>query len=294
MSIQPKPSVLLFLVVASGMFSALAHADLTVASLSTITTDLARTIGGNHVRVVGLIKPGVDPHEFEATPDDVKNVANADLVLFTGKGIEGYLSKLEEAAGGSAKFINVGKSIPSITMTEGASQVVDPHWWHSAENMKVASRVVAAAFENSDPAHAQDYEKNCSATVASLTELERWIRIRVAAIPHDQRKLVTSHDALQYFARDYGFTIYPVKGIATAEESSSQHVKEIIDVIRNQGVKAVFFESIENPRALEQISHETGAKIGGTLYSDGLGEREASTYNAMMRHNVSTIIDGLK
>ena len=294
MSIQPKSIFFLFLLAAGGMFSAPAYAELTVASLSTITTDLARTIGGNHVRVVGLIKPGVDPHEFEPTPDDVKNVANADLVLFTGKGIEGYLSKLEEAAGGSARFINIGKSIPSLTMREGAGEVEDPHWWHSTENMKVATRVVAAACEKADPAHASDYEKNSSATVASLTELERWIRVRMASIPHKQRKLVTSHDALQYFARDYGFTIYPVKGIATAEEPSSQHVKEIIGVIRNQGVKAVFFESIENPRAVEQISHETGAQIGGTLYSDGLGEKEASTYEAMMRHNVSTIIDGLK
>ena len=294
MSMQPNPIVRLFLIVASGMFSALAHADLTVASLSTITTDLARTIGGDHVRVAGLIKPGVDPHEFEPTPDDVTKVANADLVLFTGKGIEGYLSKLEEAAGGSAKFINIGKSISSLTMTEGSRQVEDPHWWHSAENMKIATRVVVAAFEKADPANAADYEKNAAEKVASLDELERWIRVRVAAIPHDRRKLVTSHDALQYFARDYGFTIYPVKGIATDEEPSSQHVKEIIGVIRNQGVKAVFFESIENPRAVQQISHETGSRIGGSLYSDGLGDKEACTYDAMMRHNVSTIVDGLK
>jgi zinc/manganese transport system substrate-binding protein len=116
----------------------------------------------------------------------------------------------------------------------------------------------------------------------------------VAGLSHDQRKLVTSHDALQYFAHDYGFTIFPVKGISTNEEPSSQHVKEIIEVIRNQQVKAVFFESIENPQAVKQISRESGAKTGYTLYSDGLGENEASTYESMMRHNVSAIVDGLK
>ncbi len=270
------------------------HADLRVASLSTITTDLARQIGGNHVTVDGIIKPGIDPHEFEPTPGDVKKVADANLVLLTGKGMEGYLSKLEEAAGGAVKFVNVGKTIPSLTMTEDGKQVEDPHWWHSAENMKIAARVVAEAFENADPKNAPSYERNASTYLSSLDDLERWIRLQVASLPHDKRKLITSHDALQYFARDYGFTIYPVKGVTTAEDPSSQHVKEIIRIIKDQGVKAVFFESIENPRAVQQISDETGAKTGGTLYSDGLGDAEGNTYDSMMRHNVSVIVQGLK
>lgn len=287
----------LMLLAANLLILSSAHADLSVASLSTITTDLALNIGGSHVRVEGIIKPGVDPHEFEPTPGDVKKVANANIVLFTGKGIEGYLSKLEEAAGGGtvgAKFVNVGSVIPSLTMTENGEKIVDPHWWHSVENMKLAIKAVATAFEKADPTNAADYEKNAARYLASLDELERWIRVTVAQLPHSSRKLVTSHDALQYFARDYGFTIYPIKGVATTEEPSSSHVREIIDVIKNEGVKAVFFESIENPRAVEQISSETGARIGGTLYSDGLGDKEANTYDSMMRHNVSTLVDGLK
>ena len=179
-------------------------------------------------------------------------------------------------------------------MKEGARQVEDPHWWQSVENMKIAARVVAAAFEKADPSHAAEYGRNADAMLTSLDELQRWIRVRVAEIPHAKRKLVTSHDALQYFAHDYGFTIYPVKGIATDEEPSSQHVKEIIGIIRDQGVKAIFLESIENPRAVQQISSETGSRIGGTLYSDGLGDKEATTYDTMMRRNASTIVDGLK
>jgi zinc/manganese transport system substrate-binding protein len=286
-----KTSLTLLLAIS---FLGSARADLSVASLSTVTTDLAKNIGGTHVRVAGIIKAGIDPHEFEPTPDDVKKVADADVVLFTGKGMEGYLSKLEEAAGGSAKFVNVGKVIPSLTMTEGGEKIEDPHWWHSVENMKQATQVVAEAFEKADPKNVADYNKNAAAYLVSLTELERWIRVQVALLPHTQRKLVTSHDALQYFAHDYGFTIYPVKGVATTEEPSSAHVKGIIEVIKAQGVKAVFFESIENPRAVQQIASETGARIGGTLYSDGLGETEASTYDSMMRHNVSTLVEGLK
>ena len=270
------------------------HAELAIASLSTITTDLAKNIGGSHVKVVPIIKAGIDPHEFEPTPLDVRKVADANLVLFTGKGIEGYLTKLEEATGGSSKFLDVGTSIPSLIMKEEGKVVEDPHWWHSVENMKRATRVIATAFSKADPANSGSYQKNAENYLASLDELQRWIRVQVAGLSHDQRKLVTSHDALQYFAHDYGFTILPVKGISTNEEPSSQHVKEIIEVIRNQKVKAVFFESIENPQAVEQISKESGAKTGYTLYSDGLGEREASTYESMMKHNVSTIVDGLK
>jgi zinc/manganese transport system substrate-binding protein len=270
------------------------HAELCVASLSTITTDLAHQIGGSHVTVEGIIKPGIDPHEFEPTPGDVRKVADANLVLLTGKGMEGYLSKLEEAAGGSGKFVNVGKTIPSLTMTEDGRTVDDPHWWHSVENMKLATRIVADAFEKADPSHAASYEKNAAAYLISLDELERWIRLQIAELPHDQRKLVTSHDALQYLAHDYGFIIYPVKGVTTTEDPSSQHVKGIIKVIKEQGVKSVFFESIENPRAIQQIADETGVKPGGMLYSDGLGETEGTTYDSMMRHNVSAIVAGLK
>jgi zinc/manganese transport system substrate-binding protein len=287
---RPLPLLLaaLFLGSSSG------RADLIVASLSTITTDLAKNIGGTHVKIEAIIKPGIDPHEFEPTPSDVKKVAKADLVLFTGKGMEGFLTKLEEAAGVTGKFVNVGEAVPSLTMTEEGRKVEDPHWWHSVENMKRATRLVTDRFEQADPANRGYYQGREKEYLASLNELQRWSRVKIAELPSSRRKLVTSHDALQYFARDYGFTVLPVKGISTGEEASSQHVKEIIGVIRSQGVKAVFFESIENSRAVNQIAAETGARTGGVLYSDGLGDTEASTYDSMMRHNVSTIVDGLK
>jgi zinc/manganese transport system substrate-binding protein len=289
---MPIPFLAVLVLLLAGL--PLLRADLKVASLSTVTTDLAHQIGGTNVTVEAIIKPGTDPHEFEPTTGDVRSVADADLVLLTGKGLEGYLSKLEEAAGGSAKFVNVGQSIPSLTLEEEGRSVEDPHWWHSVANMKLATRVVAAAFAKADPAHAADYERNASSYLATLEELERWIRVKLAVIARDKRKLVTTHDALGYLAHDYGFTIYPVKGISTADDPSSRHVKEIIAVIQEQGVKAVFLESIGNPRALRQISSETGARTGGTLYSDGLGDTEANTYDSMMHHNISTIVDGLK
>ena len=128
----------------------------------------------------------------------------------------------------------------------------------------------------------------------TLEELKGWVKRKVAELPRDKRKLVTSHDAFQYFARDYGFKIYAIEGVSTQDEPSNKKVGQIIDTIKKQGVKAIFFESIENPKVLKEITRETGAAVGGTLYADGLGEGAEGTYNGMMRHNVTTIVEALK
>jgi len=270
------------------------HAELKVASLSTITTDLARQIGGDRVKITEIIRPGIDPHDFQPTTRDIRNVADADLVLFTGKGMEGFLGKLVDTVEGKTRFIDVSKGIPSLRLEEDGRLVQDPHWWHSVSNMRPAARNVADAFAKADPANSGYYGAHLGNLLDSYDGLERWIRVKVAELPRSQRKLVTSHDALQYFARDYGFVILPVKGVSTGEEPSSKHLKELIGIIRREGVKSVFFESIENSRAVSQIALETGARTGSVLYSDGLGEKETSTYDSMMKHNVSTIVDGLK
>lgn len=270
------------------------HAELKVASLSTITTDLARQIGGNRVKITEIIRPGMDPHDFQPTTHDIRNVADADLVLFTGKGMEGFLGKLADTVEGKTRFIDVSKGIPSLRLEEDGCLVEDPHWWHSISNMERAGRTLEQEFKKADPVNAGFYQEREELFQDSCDDLERWIRVKLSEIPRSKRKLVTSHDALQYFARDYGFVILPVKGVSTGEEPSSKHVKELIGIIRREGVKAVFFESTENSRAVTQIALETGASTGGVLYSDGLGEKEASSYDSMMRHNVSTIVNGLK
>ncbi len=270
------------------------RAELTVASLSTITTDLAQNVGGDKVTVLPIIKPGIDPHEFQPSPSDVKMVAKADLVLITGKGIEGYLTKLEQATGGASKFINTGAAFPSLKMEEDGKTIEDPHWWHSVENVKKAVGVVEAAFAKADPANADYYAKHAAAYVTQLNDLEKWAKQEVALLPRDKRKLVTSHDAFQYFAREYGFKIYAIEGVNTGDEPSSKKISELIETIKNEGVKAVFFESIENPKVVREITKETGAKIGGELYADGLGDKDAKTYPDMVRYNLTTIVNSLK
>ena len=291
-SVPSLPVALLFLLLEGLLCDA--QARLTVASLSSIASDLARNVGGDIVTVLSIVPTGTDPHEFQPNPSDIVRVAKADLVLYTGKGLEGYLTKLEQSTGHPERFLDLGKSIPSLNFKRDGVQVEDPHWWHSVGNMKIATRVVAEAFAKADPENAAVYEKNSAAYLASLDALERWIRVKLAALPHERRKLVTSHDALGYLAHDYGFTVYPIKGVSTGDEPSSKHVRELVHLIREQGVKAVFFESMENPRAMDQISLETGVKSGGILYADALGAEEASTYDSMMRHNMTVIVEGLR
>ena len=145
-----------------------------------------------------------------------------------------------------------------------------------------------------DPVNKATYERNTSTYLAALKDLETWAKVEVAQLPRNKRKLVTSHDAFQYLARDFGFKIYAIEGVSTDDEPSARKITNLIKTIKGEGVKAVFFESIENPKVVDRITKETGAKLGGKLYADGLGDNEAATYPDMMHYNITTIVEGLK
>lgn len=272
-----------------------------VASFSTINTEIAEQVGGDRVRVMGLVKPGVDPHIYEPTPGDLREVGKAQLILASGRHIENYTAKLREAAPNAA-LIEVGDAIPSLKFKPAKDAINggresaggDPHWWQSIGNIKKAALLIRDALIKSSPADRQTFETNAGAYISKLDVLEKWARAKIAELPRDRRKLVTSHDAFQYFARDFGFTIYPVKGISSSDEPSSKNVAGLVQTIREEHVKAVFFENIENPKVLAEITNETGAKVGGELYADGLGEGDAATYDGMFRHNVTVIVEALK
>ncbi|MFZ3375702.1 MAG: metal ABC transporter substrate-binding protein [Chthoniobacterales bacterium] len=277
---------------------------LKVASVSNIDTEIVQQVGGEHVEVAALVKPGVDPHEYEPTPADLGKVSDAQLILTSGKHMENYLNKLQEATGGKADLLKVGDHFSSLKMKpeEGerstsagkSGMIEDPHWWHSVANVNQAAKIIRDELIKLDPTDKADFERNADAYLAKLDDLDKWVKRKVAELPRDQRRLVTSHDAFQYLARDYGFKIEAIEGISTETEASNRHVSELIDDIKKQGVKAIFLENTLNPKVTTEITRETGAKIGGTLYPDGLGAGDASTYEGMMKHNVSTIVDALK
>jgi len=275
---------------------------LQVASFSTVLTEIAQQVGGTHVTVAGLVKPGQDPHEYQPTPADLQQAASAKLILLSGKHLENYLEKVQQATGGKAEALAVGDSLPTLKMKaeeddsskSAGGMIEDPHWWNSVANVERATDIVRDEFIKLDPANKADYEANARAYQEKLKTLAEWAKRTIADLPRDKRKLVTSHDAFQYFARDYGFRIYAIEGVSTETEPSNRHVAELIEQIKKQGVKAIFLESTLNPKVSSEITKETGAKIGGTLYADGLGDGDGATYDGMIRHNVTTIVNALQ
>ena len=259
---------------------------LRVSSFSTILTEIAREVGGEKVEVFAHVKPGVDPHEFEPPPADLKTVAAADLILMSGRHLESYAGKLHAAAGGKAALLEVGDRLP------GAPD--DPHWWHSIGNVERATKIVRDELIRLRPGARADFSANADKYLARLGALKKWVKAKVAELPLDRRKLVTNHDSFGYFAKEFGFDVYPIAGISANDQPGSKKVASIIATIRAQGVKAIFSEENENPKMIEQITRETGAKLGGKLLSDGLGAEPFGTIEAMFRHNVTTIVDALK
>ena len=295
--------------VVCGLFSTLSASaadPLKVASFSTVLTEIAQEVGGNHVSVAGLVKPGQDPHEYEPTPDDLKQVADAKLILLSGKHLEHYLDKVQQATGGKAESLSVGDALPNLKMKADPDEpqkkaeadrnglIDDPHWWNSVVNVEKATTIVRDELIKLDPTNREDYQSNAKSYLAKLGELDKWANRKVAELPRNKRKLVTSHDAFQYLAKDYGFTVYAIEGVSTETEPSDRHIADLIDEIKKQQVKAIFLENTLNPKVTVEITRETGAKIGGTLYADGLGEGDGSTYEGMIKHNITTIVDSLK
>jgi ABC-type Zn uptake system ZnuABC Zn-binding protein ZnuA len=259
-----------------------------------VLTEIAQQVGGEHVVVTGHVRAGVDPHNFEPTPDDLKTIASADLILASSRHMESYVDKLR--ANSAARLLEIGGAgaKTAAAAPQGERPMEDPHWWHSIGKVQQATRIVRDAFVQLRPAAGSDFTRDATQYLVRLDNLARWARQEIAKLPRDRRKLVTSHDAFQYFARDYGFTIYAIEGISSADQPSSQRVAEIIRIIKEQRVKAIFTEEFNNPKVLQEITRESGARLGGKLYADGLGEGEASTFAGMFRHNVTTIVDALK
>jgi ABC-type Zn uptake system ZnuABC Zn-binding protein ZnuA len=259
---------------------------LRVSSFSTILTEIATQVGGANVEVSAHVKPGMDPHEFEPKPADLKIVASAELILASGRGLERYVGKLRAAAGGRAALLEVGNQLPGPPN--------DPHWWHSVANLKRATGIVRDELIRLRPDARAEISANAERYLARLDALEKWVKTKVAELPRDRRKLVTNHDSFGYFAKEFGFSIHPIAGLTQNDQPGAKKVSEIIGVIRAERVKAIFSEDIENPKVIEQITRETGAKLGGKLLSDGLGAKPNDTVEAMFRHNVSTIVEALR
>ncbi len=279
-------------------------AELKVVALHPLMADLARNVGGDRVEVVSLLKPGDGVHEFAPKPAQMSEAARANLVLASGKHLETYLDKLRDSLPAGVEIIEVGRTIPSMKIS-GDDELfvccpahsvggIDPHWWHSVSNMRRAVRVVEKAFTNADPQGKDYYSQKAGEYTRRLEALDGWVRARVAEIPREQRKLVTAHLAFGYFCREYGFKALPIQGLTRERQPTAQYLTESIKTLQREKIRAVFPEHDANPKVISQLVAETGVNLGGKLVADGSASGDLGTYEGMMRHNVQTIVDGLK
>jgi zinc/manganese transport system substrate-binding protein len=273
-----------------------------VAALHPLIGDLARQVGGNRVEVVDMLKPGGDVHHFEPTAKDLTQLKGAALVLASGKHLESYLDNLRDSLGG-VPVVEVGRTIPSIKITAGSELFmccpahtaggIDPHWWHSAENMQRAARIVGDELAKVDPAGKEVYKTNAATTQQKLAALKAWALQQISVIPRGDRKLVTGHAAFSYFCKEFGFKSIPILGLGREDEASAQYVATAVAAIRENKIRAAFPEDQANPKILKEIVRETGLTLGDALMADGTSP-EAHTFEAMLRHNVEAIVKALK
>ncbi|HEY5079994.1 MAG TPA: zinc ABC transporter substrate-binding protein [Opitutaceae bacterium] len=269
-------------------------APIRVVTLSTVLTEISREVGGAEVDVLGLVGPGIDPHTFNPSPADMRSVLDADLVLASGLNLEGYLDRLVASVGPGGRVVAVGDFLPLVLSTPGGGEK-DPHWWHSIPDMVAAVELVRGEFARLRPASSGLFARNAAEYTASLRDLESWAASEAARLPPVRRVLVTSHDAFGYLAHDYGFTVHSISGLSTDSEADAKHLAGLVDLIRGEHIPAIFVESSANARLVENLLDETGARLGGMLYADGLGTpgSGAETYAAMYRHNLGTIVAAL-
>ena len=270
-----------------------------VASFS-ILGELAREVGGDRVELHTLVGPDGDAHVYQPTPADAKTIARADLVIVNGLGFEGWIDRLIKSSGYRGTVLVASTGITTLKLKHdehgrGHDGNVDPHAWQDLANALRYVDNIAQALVKADPAGQSAYLANAAKYKQAVVALDGELKNTFNAIAKEKRKVVTTHDAFGYFSRAYGIAFISPVGINTDAEASAADVGRIIKQIRREKIPAVFMENISDPRLLERIRQESGARIGGVLYSDSLSKADgpAATYLELMRHNAKTLASAL-
>jgi manganese/zinc/iron transport system substrate-binding protein len=263
--------------------------------------DLVRNVGKQHVDVVQLFGHDIDPHQYKATPGDVRQLKNADIIVYSGLHLEGKMIEVFESIGKNRPVVAVAERLDAGKLLKDEEGAMDPHVWFDVSLWSDAAAVVRDALVKFDPKNAADYAANCAAYQKELAELDAWAEERIQEIDPKQRVLITSHDAFQYFGRAYGVEVKGIQGISTESEASVGHITELVNFIVERKVKAVFVETSVNPRNMKALIEGCRAKghqvrEGGEMFSDAMGPagEPTGTYVGMIRHNVDTMVKALK
>lgn len=268
-----------------------------VVATTTMLTDLATQIGGEDVVVKGIMKPGGDPHLYQPTPGDARMIASSQMVVTSGLHLEGWIDQLVRNAGGERPVVVASKRVEPIRM-ENSPGGVDPHFWFDLKAWNLAADEVAdglITLVGKDTDAAKRIKERAVAYQMRVQALDHWTRERLSSIPEQQRVLITSHDAFNYFGRAYGIDVVAIQGISTEQEASQRDVANVIDEVRRRSAPAVFVETSVNPQLVQQVARETGVKVAGPLYSDSIGPADgpASTFVGTVSENVRIITEAL-
>ena len=261
----------------------------TVVATTTQVADLVREVGGGQISVDGMLRPGGDPHEYEPRPSDVAAVARADVVFRSGGEVDGWLGDVIDDAGGDAQVVSL---IDSVDRMDD-----DPHWWQDPRNAERAVETIRARLTRLDPGGRTVYRRNAARLERRLRTLDARIAACVDRVPAAKRRIVTTHDALGYFARRYGIEVVGavIPSLSTQAQASAGDVQRLVDQIRREHVQAVFPESSVNPDIERAIAREAGASIGGKLYADSLGPKGSAgeTYVGALSADAAALVDGM-
>lgn len=291
------------LILSQAPLAAIAQDKLPVVASFSILGDFVKEVGGERVAVTTLVGPNGDAHVYSPTPADAKAMAGAKLIVINGLKFEGWMTRLIKSSGAKATVATATTGITPLEAEDDHDHDkkghahghdhggVDPHAWQSVANAKVYIANIRDALTKADPAGQASYQANATRYLAQLDAVEAEIKAAVARIPADRRKAITSHDAFGYFVKAYGIAFIAPQGVSTEAEASAKDVGRIIRQIKAEKIPAVFLENVTNPRLVERIAKESGAKIGGRIFSDALSDADgpAGTYIAMMKHNISQI-----
>jgi zinc/manganese transport system substrate-binding protein len=277
---------------------AVAQEKVKVIATFSILADLVKNVGGDRAEIASLVPVNGDAHVYAPSPADAKKLADAKVVFTNGLGFEGWIPRLVKSSATKAAVVVATKGVkPRKTEEKGHGHGhshdadADPHAWQSVANAKIYVANIRDALVAADPAGKAAYEANAAAYLSKLDALETEVKEQVAKIPADRRRIITTHDAFGYFKAAYGVDFIAPQGVSTESEASAKDVAKIIGQIKKQKIPAVFLENVSDPRLLERIAGEGGAKVGGTLYSDALTDEKgpAPTYIDMMKHNIRTL-----
>jgi zinc/manganese transport system substrate-binding protein len=268
-----------------------AEGRLNVVASFSILGDLVKNVGGDKVDVATLVGPNGDVHVYAPAPSDAKKNADARLLVMNGLGLEGWLPRLVQSAGSKATIVTASNGVVPLQLGSDA----DPHAWQSVPNVKIYVANIRDALIAADPADATVFRANAERYLAELDALDTEVRAAIAEIPPGRRKVITTHNAFGYFAAAYGVAFVAPVGVSTESEPSARDIATLIQQIKAAKIPAVFLENLSDDRLIRRIAAETGAKVGGTLYSDSLTDEKgpAPTYIALVRHNIKALTSAL-